>query len=1004
MNNVESKQFWVSGPPVGLVESLVNSGLVNDTNLIAQPENVDNSPKKMIKEKTINRLSGLDKIDKKPKGAKTSRTSIGMLSIPKIDKKSETVTKSCRFAMPSTKLTASMNPYKSPFPLPSETLLNLSRPKSSLEEAILPGNKVPFSRKESQALLARLKEIEEDMRISNKACSTPEKQAEYYEKFLVSYFILMNDIILQLKTYNQDYSLMLIQIKSFFQELLSKLPKMQSDYEKEIAALKAQISSLTEEKRIVEEENKLVKASNSTYCETLAKLKNEVNKANDKIRDISQAKSDLEMENEDIKQKITEGIYRFGKMQELKKKLENDLKESKEETEEYKRQVNNLEAIVKKCEAEGAGFMPLYNKGCAEIARLKAELNDATAEIEEYKAKIRDRAEIGIDPVFSIDDLINTKPNHQKKRQRGLTVSAKLYNKNLQSAGDGKLPKPTNLNIKQIKGNKNISVGNFNVKSVEDMKPKVEEKRGEKLVHEKSKEVIIATESQAVLLTEMPAGSMEIIPISTDDDDGNVEEKPTEEGEEKKQKTPETPIRAASEENKKENVIQINDELQVSDNLPEDYFKVVSNKPIRSQSLISYVYKLLPSKYNFYNQVNDDFIRFGTLPKDAQLKDLSWTLRTVVAVMRDGINAVSGSIVDLTFKQIVFNVMRQYCSNDYIAMTNESCLMTSIIHYRSVSKTIEFFMKFETGEYSIANFKFFSVLFSLAIPTLYPKIETVTNDPDVSDDSLSFTIHTENVDKIAEMFLGVKTFPKERLVKLVKEAPNKEFPRLVSFWDFSINMIEMFNEMHRTFHLSIKNAMMVLGNHTLAKISKPDFLSFIRILFPRIDDDEIKRMWMNVSAAAGACNADEVSPYVFFDWIGDNNEIVDAIIKLPKCVDFDAKFKQMSQKSEHLFSFIKTRYITFIPKMILHLRDEVREKIMPSVFKMRNSILRCDLCGCFMFYRYFLQTIDLMETQNNPFIYFSPNVTNEEMDKLMEFMKLREKITAMSVDVEEQKI
>jgi hypothetical protein len=183
-------------------------------------------------------------------------------------------------------------------------------------------------------------------------------------------------------------------------------------------------------------------------------------------------------------------------------------------------------------------------------------------------------------------------------------------------------------------------------------------------------------------------------------------------------------------------------------------------------------------------------------------------------------------------------------------------------------------------------------------------------------------------------------------------------------------------------------------------ISKSDFSGFIRILFPQIKDNEVKSMWYQICSSAGLNDAEKVDKHVLLDWIGDKSDIVKVIIGLPHCNGFETIFYQMDQKTEIMFNYIKTRYITFIPKIVPRLNNHICEQIVPSIFKLRNSLLRCDLSGSFTFYRYILQTVDLMITQENPFIIFTSSITNEEMDRLVEFMKYREKVAATSIGIE----
>ena len=1070
MTNVKAQQFWVSGPPPGIRESLLGSGLVKDSDIPPVTLELPKTGAKMIKGSTLARLSGIDKGERKhPHSSLTSLTSrpvMNPLQIPHPNVHNHPSTKSCRFAQQSSMLSTRKpiphNPSTSsngPFPFPTENLLSSSRPQSEIEKALIDPAKVPNSRKESQKLLRKFHELTENAEIEMRNSISPEEKSEAFQRLLASYFLLWNDVIKQIKSYNQDYSLMLIQIKSFYQKVLKQLPELSTQYESELSKLQTEYDNLFSAHQKLEEDMSTLKEKDELDTDKIMKLKNELGMMKKQLEGELQAKSDIAMQNEDFKSKMTESLYRLGKIQEIKKNLEAKIEEDEKEIADCHVQNKNLENLIKQYEEEGAGFRPLYTKAAEELNSVKEQFEIIQNELNLYKKRDNSKVEIGTDPIFTYDQIIKTSTSgtSNKKKIRG-TPSTFIGQKNL-SLNPSTTNETIHLSNKQTKeqnsttnesmhlANKqtkeqNPSISTFkkgntsqtslvnkndqksNTSLVTDEENPTKEKRipiKEKTTSQlpiketKSAETIIPQSNSSIrfklkpsltqkpndtpiLLTEMPTSSLEhlkleeIIGIQNNSKDS--EEKQPESNQQKSSQQ-----KQDDEQQTQEIVIEIQDDFNVSNALPDDYIQTVSEL-MEYKSMVSYVYKLLPFPYQYYMPENDDFIQLYSIPKDVQLRDFPWTLRTVLTIMRDGFNTISSFTNDVSFKTIIQNVLKNICRNEIIVDKIEASLMTSVIHFRKVSKTLEFFLKFVTSEYSITDFRLFNILFSMALPVLYPKVESITNDPDINDDSQSFTIHTSNVNKLSEIFLHIHEFPHDTLEKLIKTAPDQKYPRLVSFWDFAVEFTNIFNDMHKNFHISIRNCLALVGAMEINKVMKEHFFGFIRILFPCIQEKDIKELWRKVSISVGETDAELVEHFVFLDWIGDSQSIVESIINLPRNDKFEQTFKQMSLKNERLFNFIRRRYITFIPRLLQRLPLDITEKIAPYITKIRNSLLRCDLCGCCMFYRHILQTVDLLITQSNPFIVFSQALQNDEMDHMIEFLKLREKTASLSIGFE----
>ena len=177
---LRAEQFWIKGPPAGLRESIIGSGLVKDTKITVQA-----NPKKpktgqiRMSDETLHRLSAT-KTAVKPR-RKLSYTAHSVLEPMEQTRGEINTSQSCRFAEPPKRQPPD---EQSLYPYPSENVLISNHQKTPFEEALLT-EKTATEREQSQDLLKKFTKILDELEQQKHMKLTPTEQAENYSLSLI---------------------------------------------------------------------------------------------------------------------------------------------------------------------------------------------------------------------------------------------------------------------------------------------------------------------------------------------------------------------------------------------------------------------------------------------------------------------------------------------------------------------------------------------------------------------------------------------------------------------------------------------------------------------------------------------------------------------------------------------------------------------------------------------------------------------------------------------------
>ncbi|OHT17696.1 hypothetical protein TRFO_01009 [Tritrichomonas foetus] len=327
-----------------------------------------------------------------------------------------------------------------------------------------------------------------------------------------------------------------------------------------------------------------------------------------------------------------------------------------------------------------------------------------------------------------------------------------------------------------------------------------------------------------------------------------------------------------------------------------------------------------------------------------------------------------------------------------------------------------FFFKVILMEISTEEYKFFNMLFNIAFEYLYPPVNKLLEDPDLSTVTRQFLIHRKICEQIASLlFKHLKPADNEILNNLfnlndltsinnnssnennkayIKQ--DKSYPDLLDFWDFSQKMITLFTETHVKFHQQVKGILTLIGwnvseeNAAITPQIFSDFLVFIR---PSIGTAEIDRIHERF-CLGNQLNQTEDNLSTFIHFCSDFPEVVEDVLNLKGKEEFTKLFNSLTSPLQNLLTFIKKRFTDYARYIQPHLQPQLTDQTRNILYQMRNALLRCDVSTSFSCYRHILQVIDLKYSEVNPFLVFSPNIKMNEVKETVKLFIAREKVVA----------
>jgi hypothetical protein len=419
-------------------------------------------------------------------------------------------------------------------------------------------------------------------------------------------------------------------------------------------------------------------------------------------------------------------------------------------------------------------------------------------------------------------------------------------------------------------------------------------------------------------------------------------------------------------------------------------------------AMLGYVDRLFPLPFvetSNANRATKLFVQPAAPSSRVEIKTLSWTLRQIILIMRNGFEVDSFVVPGIQFMDIMEKAITVSGKHASIVDRIVAHLNRSVAHWRTKSNAVQFFSQFLNGEFGISEFRFFNMLFSLCFNAIYPPIDDILEDSQLSDDFNLFFIHRQFFDSIAMLLLRLDAFPDKNMQAILMNIPLTDYPDLIPFWTFAREMLQLFREAHARFHQQSRNILKIVGGSTSETIGRDRFTDFMRIINPLLRDPEIKAMWEKLSILDNVPGRTEFSYQALLRFCGEYPGISRWIGEMPHYGSFDDVFSAMPVPTVALFFFMRRRFTDYLPKFFEALTPQIQEALTPYLLRMRNSFLNCESSTCLMCYRYIMQYVDLKLTEMSPFQVLMGNVTTSDVARVINHLMMRECLATLLLKV-----
>lgn len=788
-----------------------------------------------------------------------------------------------------------------------------------------------------------------------------EKRSEAFRNNLNSCFFVWNKANVQIRAFSEGHATLLAELKKYLQIRISKFPEIIDEYVRQIKDARSHNDELLSEidnlnNQLADRDDHQRTTEEETYqlIQTIEELQNQ-------ITNLTSSKDELEIATESIKNENQINTLRLQKCQSDNESLRSKIKSLEDEHEIQKKQIFSLESTIDEYEKAGATFKPKYVKALNEIKHLKEE----------------------IDNLKKINNDLMMQPEYQD-------FETMTHNYDQEHKKVRKYEQPRVRRKLEKKGSTpNLSVA-FRSESA-DILSEIEKLRFSCMDMRK---IMVDSATQTTQLNVQPMSSRSAnrrvsyginmrnnLTLREIFDDGMQYSSP------KKHR------------NQSGNFSNTNmgtatsDELGSDRALPEDY-NIDHNKQIDSDTLINYIFRLLPlpifdtideSPFAIYNNISEG-------KGEKQNRSYFWVLKHIISFYQsmvgiDNTDEVTKDCITVAKEQFSSEVGIQTVAN---RLFNEMLCATK--YYSGTSETVKFYLRFIVAELNMVDLKFFKMLFSISFGFIYPPINDLISNPDIKEFDVQFLIHSYVAKRIfTEFFPHIPdhAFNIDGLKSETKSTPSTE---LISFWVFSMKMIEVFRGTHVRFHKQVSSILKLVGWPGFTAMTEKQFRSFFTIINPFMDANDMDRLWERFELDKDYRNNDYVTHNTFIRFCSDFPDISGQILKLTYCEAFDQRFNSLSDPLTKLMCFIERRFTQFATVLPRNMSKEILKSVSKTLLSIRNSLLRLDLASAVAGYRRFLQIVDLKLMEEKPFMYISPKSNLEEVDELKSFLCLREKL------------
>lgn len=436
---------WLRSPNIALVGSLITGGMITPSTKVILPEDpyeIPYQPKKTITPKTAAQSRLLSPLVSRPQ----TRGPTTALNSPKSKKSS---TKRPETSQKVREKRKEMAPIPAP-PKPEDEGLNLP----PISELISTKPRI-VTAKDGQELLANFrKQISE---INTSPDLPPHERFRNILEGIDVSFLFWNKVITDVRSFSEDYSKLLNEIKTFYKHKLADFPDIGDEFVAIIDAKERENNQLFEEntnlKKSIEEHESTI----AHMTEQTLSLQNKIEEKTNRELELRHRIADLEYENDQTKQEFTQLNCKIMREQNTNKELEEQIANLQNTIMDNQFLIKSQEQEIQKFQEKGASFRPMYIEASKELADLKLVLKKKDEEIEKlsYKPPFEE-VEVMTDESY-IEQMRNQSKSKHKRRGADKKAKDSPINQSQTNLGAS----PGKITIRPSPGKMNMSSENI---------------------------------------------------------------------------------------------------------------------------------------------------------------------------------------------------------------------------------------------------------------------------------------------------------------------------------------------------------------------------------------------------------------------------------------------------------------------------------------------------------------------------------------------------------------
>ena len=442
---ISSNSYWISGPPIGIYDSLVSSGLVSNPDDLPKPAKTPN----LIPEYKLNQKNDDKKHGKTSLSKSVSRKAVTFKAVPSVSSihHAQPIKNKNNLRPISNSTTPTINhpPILGDLPKP-QSIEDIAQLRKSSSEPLskepsfddlfdITKTKNHITRKTvldfQQNCRKTLDDIDkeyENIDLENDV----QKRSEKGIKQLYAFFAFWNEMTLHIKKYNSDLAISSLNIKQFFSNYTKQFPKTIKHYETLLDEKEKEKNDLEKQNQELLEKLKKLEEKYESMKHDFDNLHDKNGSLEDKINQLTKELNDSIYSGDEQKTKTDDALFKLQKAEEKQQALKQTISQLTKINNDHQNHIDELNKTIDKFEEEGAGFKPLYINEKQKSFELLRKIDELNKEIEILKTPPETRS-IGTEP---IPELMMTKGNKKKSRRNTLFNNNKGELQNMKLCGE----------------------------------------------------------------------------------------------------------------------------------------------------------------------------------------------------------------------------------------------------------------------------------------------------------------------------------------------------------------------------------------------------------------------------------------------------------------------------------------------------------------------------------------------------------------------------------------